>query len=901
MTDSLIHAEAPITQFLPTHAKITPMLKQWLEAKNKAPDAILLFRMGDFYELFAQDAENAAPILGLALTSRDKDNEFAVAMAGFPHHCASGYIAKLVSKGLKVAVCDQLEDPRACKGIVKRDITRIVTPGTILEEDVLNPKANNFLVGVVEKNNAVAIGALDISTGDFLCTTCTLEQSQEEILRFNPKEILFSGSEVIQNKLLDISKKINCRVEPRKLNSNTLITQPLDRWFEEAANSLAKQCVAMLLHYVQQTLGDISHLRAPKPQNNNEKMMLDATTQAHLDIVGPPSDIRKKGTLLWVLDKTLTAMGGRFLLQRLQYPETNLSILNERFELVEQFMANVGARKRLREILKSLSDIERLVAKCSNHRINPRELVQLRSSLFCLPEISGILQQMPETLGTHIGTLDKFELLSDELGRSLVGQPSTNPKDPDLFQPGYDETLDALSDLCSGGIQNIAAIEALEREKTGINSLKVKFTRVFGYYIEVTRSHIDKVPDYFQRKQTVANAERYVTPELQSLEQQISTAETQRQERQIELFSRLCRAVIRQCSELLATAQSIARLDYYLCLAEISQKNNYVRPQLLAADANKMSIQQGRHPILEMLAQENRTTFVPNDIHLDGASEQIMLLTGPNMGGKSTIMRQVALIQVLAQIGCFVPAKSATLSICDRIFTRVGADDDMVNGRSTFMVEMNEAANILHHASAHSLVILDEIGRGTSTYDGLSLAYAILEHLHNHKKCKTLFATHYHELTLLAESLNRVHNAHVQVQEKNDTIQFLYTLAQGAANRSYGIQVAKLAGLPHSVLLRATQILDKLEQKNSVTHTAETMKSASINNSPQLSFFSAPTPTPEPKFSMPHPLTQQLINTIKEIQLEQMTPMQAFYSLDKIRKLAKEISLDPSSKTVDVV
>lgn len=871
------------TTFLPANAKITPMLKQWLEAKAKAPDAILLFRMGDFYELFAADAEAASPILGLALTSRDKDNDHAVAMAGFPHHSAPAYIAKLVSQGLKVAVCDQLEDPRTCKGIVKRDITRIVTPGTILEDDLLSPKANNFLVSVVDKNGLVAVSALDISTGDFLSSICSFERMTDEILRYSPKEILFYGTENTQNSLLSLSQKLSCRIEPRKLESVLPAVGMLDRWFDE--NIIAKESVAILLKYVSQTVGDTSHLRSPKPHSSNQKMILDATTQAHLNIVGPVDNLAKKGSLLHVIDKSITAMGGRFLLQCLQLPETSLDELNKRYAIVDYFVSQGPKRRRVREVLKSVFDLERLLAKCANNRINPREVAHIRSTIFSLPELAAILDQLPADLSAHIGKVAQFSELGFELGRSLVEMPSLNVKEADLFQSGYDAALDNVARLCSGGIQEIAFIENREREKTGINSLKVKYTRVFGYYIEVTRTHLEKVPDYFQRKQTVANGERYITPELQSLELQISSAENQRQERQQELFAALCQKVLSECANLLAAAQCIARLDFYASLAELAQNNAYVQAQMLPAAANKIDICQGRHPILENLAQEKRAAFVPNDLYLD-ENKQLMLLTGPNMGGKSTIMRQVGLIQVLAQIGSFVPAQKATLSICDRIFTRVGADDDMVNGRSTFMVEMNEAANILHHASEHSLVLLDEIGRGTSTYDGLSLAYAILEHLHERKKCKTIFATHYHELTLLSQSLPKVHSAHVQVQEKKGSIEFLYTLSSGAANRSYGIQVAKLAGLPAAVLERAAQILSSLEQKNTTDAAVAVIKKSEAT--PQLDFFKQG--LVEKKQEAIPPAMIELIDNICQIPLEQMTPMQAFYALDKIRTMAKSLS-----------
>ena len=752
---------------------MTPMQRQWAAAKERAKDAILLFRMGDFYELFADDALKAAPLLELALTSRDKD----IPMAGFPHQAAPAYIAKLIGQGLKVAICDQLEDPKLSKGLVKRDITRIVTPGTVLEDDSLKPASNNYLLALVASAKQFGLSALDLSTGEFLETSTQNFQSiLDEISKLLPAEILIGGNNWPKKSLQILEQVANqtqaCRFE----------------FFTKSA-----QASDLIRDYIAEThKAALSILSEPKSYSIDSELIIDAVSREHLDLSG----------LFQTLNKTCTAMGARQLKRWLTAPSTHLEEIQERQNQIEILVLQASRRKILRDALKHLYDLERLTVKVAAGRINPRELANIRDSLQYLPKI---IEQIP--LSSADPLTDMHELLS----RALVDNPPLLLKEGGVFKTGYDLLLDEYMEFASGGRDQIALIEQRERELTGIPSLKVKYTRVFGYYLEVTSTHLHKVPEHYRRKQTVASGERYVTPELMRLEEMVSTADIRRLAKESELFEQLRQQLSMRSDRLFQTAAWIAKLDTYAALAEIADERRYVKPTLLDKTLNQLDIQNGRHPVLEVLHEKQGASFVPNSICLNAHDRQLLLITGPNMAGKSTIMRQVALIQLLAQVGSFVPAQSATLSLCDRIFTRVGASDDSRHGRSTFMVEMSETAHILNHATPHSLVLLDEIGRGTSTFDGLSIAWAVAEYLHNQIMARTLFATHYHELTKLSETLSHVHNLQVAVSEQAGEIKFLYTLLEGAAGRSYGIQVAQLAGLPKQVLDRAKEVLETLE------------------------------------------------------------------------------------------
>ncbi|MBH1988512.1 MAG: DNA mismatch repair protein MutS [Myxococcaceae bacterium] len=792
------------------------MQKQWAAAKERAKDAILLFRMGDFYELFAEDANLAAPILELTLTSRDRD----IPMAGFPHHAAPAYIAKLVALGYKVAICDQLEDPKLAKGIVKRDITRIVTPGTVLEDDSLRPSSNNYLLALVASGHQYTLSAIDLSTGDFLETKTPNAQSLlDEVGKWLPSEILIGGthwSKPLLNQLKQVANQTkSCRFE-----------------FISEATSASQ----LILQYISETQGArFSCLGAPKAYSIESELIIDAVSREHLDLPG----------LFHLLNKTCTAMGARLLRRWLNAPSTHLPEIQRRFDGVENLLHQASRRQSVREILRHLYDLERLTVKISVNRATPRELANVRDSLARLPQISEVSDPMP----------DLFELLD----RSLADNPPMLLKEGGVFQAGYDALLDDYVGYASGGRDQIAAIEQRERERTGISSLKVKFTRVFGYYIEITNTHLAKVPEGYKRKQTVANGERYVTEELMRLEERVSTAEVRRLARETELFETLRAQMNQHAARLFQAAAQVAELDTLCALAECADEYRYVRPTILEKELNRLDIQEGRHPIIESLHQKKGLSFVPNSMQMNRHDRQLLLLTGPNMAGKSTMMRQVALIQLMSQMGSFVPASSAELSLCDRIFTRVGASDDSRTGRSTFMVEMSETAHILKHATSYSLVLLDEIGRGTSTFDGLSIAFAVAEYLHNEIRARTLFATHYHELTQLSETLSHMRNLQVAVSEQNGEIKFLYTLLEGAAGQSYGIQVARLAGLPKPVLDRANEVLKSLEQGKATPQVKRPPKE-------QLGLFVDP-----------------IRSTLKAIDLNQITPIQALQTLIELK------------------
>lgn len=798
---------------------MTPMQRQWAAAKERAKDAILLFRMGDFYELFADDAIKAAPILELALTSRDKD----IPMAGFPHQAAPAYIAKLIAQGFKVAICDQVEDPKTAKGLVKREITRIVTPGTVLEDDSLKPSSNNYLVAISAEAKQFGLSALDLSTGEFLETSTSNFQSiLDEVSKLLPVEILITGEDWpkgLLTRLEEVANQIQaCRFE----------------FFSKPPNSSE-----LILEYIAETQGNaLSFLSKPKAYSIDSELIIDAVSREHLDISG----------LFQLLNKTCTAMGARQLNRWLNAPSTRLEEIQHRQNQVERFFNEAGHRKVLRETLKHLYDLERLTVKVAAGRVNPRELANIRDSLAHLPKVAEL--QDPLT--------DIHELLF----RALAENPPLMLKDGGVFKPGYDTLLDEFVDFASGGRDQIAAIEQRERELTGISSLKVKYTRVFGYYIEITHTHLAKVPEHYKRKQTVASGERYVTQELMRLEEMVSTADVRRLAKESELFEQLRQQLSMHSTRLFESAALIAKLDTYTTFAEMADERRYVKPTLLDKSLNQLNIEDGRHPILEAINERKGKSFVPNSVVLNAHERQLLLITGPNMAGKSTIMRQVALIQLMAQAGSYVPAQAATLSLCDRIFTRVGASDDSRHGRSTFMVEMSETAHILNYATPHSLVLLDEIGRGTSTFDGLSIAWAVAEYLHNHIRARTLFATHYHELTKLTETLSHMRNMQVAVIENAGDINFLYTLLDGAAEGSYGIQVAKLAGLPKQVLDRANEVLSTLENDKA-------MPKVSRPKTEQLPLFADPFKA-----------------ALKNLDLNQTTPMQALSFLIDLKAQA---------------
>ncbi len=888
------------------------MLRQWLEAKARAPDAVLLFRMGDFYELFGDDAHTAGRVLDLAVTTRDRDKgEDAMPMSGFPHPAAPGYIAKLIASGLKVAVCDQLEDPALARGIVKRGVTRLVTPGMVLDEESLDARSNNFLVGIVDGGDdgehRYGVCALDVSTGEVLCTTAAQEAAVvDEVQRLSPRELVVA--EGLAAGFVERLRATRPGEAPRRLESRRVeraragrrsLVDALgtpDPLLQEGARRTALVAAELCLGYAQETAqGTLPrHLQPPRAYVLDERLLLDATTRAHLDLCGPTGDLRKAGTLLWHVDRTKTAAGGRRLLRQLLQPSASLPDVEARLDRTAALVDDPAARATLGGLLTATADVERLVARASNGRAGPRDLWRLHRALERFPAVGEALVDHAAwmaVLAPLVPSLERCSVVSEELGRALHEQSPTQLGDDPAFRPGHDRLLDELVALKEGGAAQIGALEAAERERTGIPSLKIKHNSVFGYYLEVTKTHQGKVPAHYQRKQTIANGERYVTDELRALEEQVDGADGRRRRRELELFSALLERVATEASALLAVAAFVADVDAALSLAEVAVADRMVRPSLGPKERRSLVLDEARHPVVERLCRERGEPFVPASVTLD-ESRQVLVVTGPNMAGKSTVMREVALCQILAQAGSFVPARSASLSLCDRVFTRVGASDDIASGRSTFMVEMTETSHILRGATPYSLVLLDEIGRGTATFDGLAIAWAVAEHLHDVTGARTLFATHYHELTDLALHLPRLKNVHVVVKEWGDDVVFVRSLQDGPAGRSFGVAVARLAGLPEPVVARARAVLAHLEGDDvapaatpDATATATPAHAMPRSHrrpqrgasAPQLALF-APPPAPEPA-TVVDERASRVLDKLRATDVMRLTPLQALNAL----------------------
>ncbi len=866
-------------------SNITPMVRQYLAVKEKYPDAILFYRMGDFYEMFFEDAKLASKLLDITLTSRDKNKEDSIPLCGVPFHAASAYIQKLVDQGYKVAICEQTEDPAKAKGIVRREVVRVVTPAMVLEDELLQPKANNFLMALAVGEDRFGIAFLDASTGDFLTTEVNTVQSVvDEIMRVEPKEVLLPRSTGAKTPVTQFTKLF-----PQALYSllpDEVFTSNRSREHIKALNlSLpeekedALKAVGAILFYVQETQktepGHLSRLEFYQVQ---DYMVLDETTRKNLDLFENLQSRSRKGTLLEVLDETITPMGGRMLKRWLSSPLMDLPKIKERLNAIGELKEKDIQRQRMRETLRQVRDFERLTARISLNAANARDLASLRSSLELLPEIKhGLTGLESLLLRQNRDTIDELPEIRDLLERSIEENPPATLKEGGLIKSSFDQALDRLRQISREGKKWIADLEAKERLRTGISSLKVRYNRVFGYYIEVTKSNLPAVPPHFMRKQTLANAERFITPELQEYETKVLTAEEEKQALEYEIFLKILHRVSAVIPQIQKNAQALAEIDVLFGLAEVAERNGYCRPRL--DEELQLEISEGRHPVLERMGLEER--FVPNDLFLDSEERQILIITGPNMAGKSTIMRQAALIAIMAQMGSFVPAKEAHLGVVDRIFTRVGATDDLARGRSTFLVEMEECAHILRNVGPRSLILLDEIGRGTSTFDGLSIAWAVAEYLHDGCpwRPKTLFATHYHELTELALTKPRIKNFHVAVKEWNDRVIFLRKLMEGATSRSYGIQVARLAGLPAPVIDRAKEVLANLEQgeftDGGLPKLAVTRRKKVAWDSRQIPLFQTP----------PDPLREAL----SKIDPNRLTPLEALTLLSDLKsRLGRE-------------
>ena len=801
--------------------KETPMMAQYRSIRRELPeDTILFFRLGDFYEMFFDDAKTAADILGITLTKRHN-----TPMCGVPYHSAGGYLERLVKAGIKVAICEQIEDPATAKGVVKRDVTRIVTPGTILDEVTLDGNQNNFLAGLYKGKKTFGLALLDLSTGEFWIEESGDAASiQSNLSRYAPAECIVAEEQMGDPDFADLTHEA----------AGTLLTACEDWTFEEAsANDFLLRhfdvhslegfgCAGMsagigaagaVLYYVKTELRrNLAHVRNLRVKNPSDYMLMDETTATNLELVAPINSNRAayKATLLNVLDSTCTAMGGRLLREWLLRPLNNLDQVNARHDAVDLMVNNQTYLRSLRDILGDIKDVERLISRIGSTSGNPRDVRAMGASLEQMPMVKALLNgkgTMLETLGDEITSLPEVVALINE---AIEDEPPINLKDGGVIRQGYHAELDELRDAATQGRKWLADFQASEMERTGIKNLKVRHNKVFGYYIEISKSNLDLVPEEYVRKQTLVNAERFITPELKEYENKIFGAQERSVSLEQEIFNEVRRQTVEHLETIQRNALAIGQVDVLATFADRALANNYTRPNM--SDDGALDIKDGRHPVVEQMPDAER--FVPNDTKLDRETHQLIIITGPNMAGKSTYIRQVALITIMAHMGCFVPAGSANIGIVDRVFTRVGASDDLARGRSTFMVEMQETANILNNATPKSLIVLDEIGRGTSTFDGISIAWSVAEYLCKNKamQAKTLFATHYHELTDLAVILPNVQNFSVLVKEKGETITFLRKIVPGAADKSYGIQVARLAGLPDEVIERANDILTNLEE-----------------------------------------------------------------------------------------
>ena len=806
--------------------KITPMLQQYLEIKAQHQDALLFYRMGDFYEMFFDDAVTAAKTLGITLTSRSNKEEDKIPMCGVPYHSAASYLAKLIKAGFRVAICEQVEDPKEAKGLVKREVVRVVTPGLATEEQLLDDKENRYLAALCQEGTTWGLSLLDLSTGEFLVGEQeSLAALMDELTRFTPSELL-----VEQEGVLATDRE--WRADLAALLPEACLTERPGGTFYPATareallthfrtinlagfgcDHLAAGVTAAgaLLLYLQETQkSDLTHIERLRGLDLANVLLIDDSSRRNLELTQTIIGGKREGSLLATLDHTTTPMGARLLKQNLLFPLQEVDRITRRLDAVETLCREPGLRQELRETLGQVYDLERLNSRVVLGNANARDLTALRVSMEQLPQLKALLAGAAGLLGELHTDLDELADLRDLLSRTIREDAPVTLRDGNLIREGYHPELDELIAILRDGKALIAGLEAAERAKSGIANLKIGYNKVFGYYLEVSRGQLGNVPDHFIRKQTLVNAERFITPELKEFEQKVTGAEERRLELEYRLFVEIRQQVAAASSRILQVAHAVAQLDLFAALAEVASRYHYVRPQVTNGDA--IVIVEGRHPVIERSLPPGR--FVPNDVRLDQENEEVLIITGPNMAGKSTVLRQTALITLMAQMGSFVPAREAAIGVVDRIFTRVGAMDDLRRAQSTFMVEMNETANILNNATEKSLVVLDEIGRGTSTFDGLSIAWAVAEELvsKNNKGVKTLFATHYHELTELAAAFPRIRNYHIAVREWNDTIVFLHKLLPGGTNRSYGIQVAALAGVPQRVVARAKELLHNIEQ-----------------------------------------------------------------------------------------
>ncbi|WP_139904595.1 DNA mismatch repair protein MutS [Clostridium thermarum] len=877
---------------------LTPMMQQYLQIKEKNKDCILFFRLGDFYEMFFEDAQIASRELELVLTGRDCGLEERAPMCGIPYHAANNYISRLVAKGYKIAICEQLEDPALAKGIVKRDITKIITPGTFTDSAFLEDNKNNYILSIFldQVTDICGLCFSDLSTGEFYATSFNMVYSLiiDEIYKFSPREMLVETT-LDLSPLNDIIDKLDI----------TVTTKDSSYFTEGAYKNLSHQFPALdinnydkatvysansLLNYIFETQKiSLSNINTIDYYEVLDYMNMDINSRRNLELTENIRDKSKKDSLLWILDKTNTAMGSRMLRKWIELPLINEEAINQRLDAVETIKEDYSMLSELKDKLKNVYDMERICGKVSSQSVNAKEMLSLKHSIKNIPEIKQMLAVTTNPLLNLMEkNMDALEDIYELLDRAIADNPPLTIKEGNIIKEGYDSEIDTLRKAKAHGKEWIAALENQEREVTGIKSLKVGYNKVFGYYIEISKANYASIPDgRYIRKQTLSNAERFVTQELKEMEEKILGAEEKLYTLEYSVFINIRNIVEQNIDRLKKTARLISQLDCLVSLAEVALQNNYNKP-IIKKDGC-IRIVEGRHPVIEKVIKEG--TFISNDSYLDNEDNQMLLITGPNMAGKSTYMRQIALITLMAQIGSFVPAKSAEVSICDRIFTRIGASDDLSSGKSTFMVEMSEVANILAHATKDSLVLLDEVGRGTSTYDGLSIAWSVIEYICNKLRSKTLFATHYHELTHLEDKIKGVKNYCVSVKEIGNEIVFLRKIIPGGADQSYGIEVAKLAGLPEMVIQRSKEILADLESENKV-ETAHIKEAAITMSSDVHSKPKVPQKAPKKESRQLNFMDLEkdiFIEEISSIDILNITPMEAFNKLYEIVKKSKSI------------
>ena len=812
---------------------MTPMMQQYMETKSQYPDCILFYRLGDFYEMFFDDALTASKELEITLTGKNCGMEERAPMCGVPYHAVDGYLTKLVSKGYKVAICEQVEDPKQAKGIVKREVVRIVTPGTILDAAAIDESKNNYIMCIVYIADRYGLSVADVTTGDYFVTELPDGQKlKDEIFKFMPSEIICNESFYMSGMdLEDMKNRLGITIyslESWYFDDEICKSKLMEHFKVSSLQGLGLSdydcgviSAGALLQYLLETQkNDLSHMTHITPYTTGKYMMLDSSTRRNLELCETLREKQKRGSLLWVLDKTKTAMGTRTLRKYIEQPLIERSEIERRLDAVTELKEEAISREEIREYLSPVYDLERLITRITYSSANPRDLTAFSSSLEMLPAIHYILEDMKSDLLCEIcKEMDTLEDLCSLVKSAIAEEPPLAMKEGNIIRDGYSEEVDTLRRAKSDGKTWLAKLEEQEREKTGIKNLKIKYNKVFGYYLEVTNSYKELVPEYYTRKQTLANSERYITPELKELEDTILGAEDKLYALEYELYCTVRDTIAGEVVRIQKTAKAVAALDVFTSLALVAERNNYIRPTINVQ--GKIDIKDGRHPVVEQMIPNG--SFICNDTVLDDKKQRISIITGPNMAGKSTYMRQVALIVLMAQLGSYVPASKANIGLVDRIFTRVGASDDLASGQSTFMVEMTEVANILRNATSKSLLVLDEIGRGTSTFDGLSIAWAVVEYISDAKLlgAKTLFATHYHELTELEGKINNVNNYCIAVKEKGDDIVFLRKIVKGGADKSYGIQVAKLAGVPDIVINRAKEIVEELADEDITSRVSE--------------------------------------------------------------------------------